>query len=148
MHTVVVQQQITTIELMKEQSKKQKKTKNKRIEISCMKGLICKGLKVQNSTLQKIRKILRKKINDMVALTIVEPVLSGHPLLCSQFSKFRTFAHTNAVIVSCIKRPRPPFSRPMFVFLCSFCLCKAATLELKPKATCDFTRYFIGSDCV
>ena len=40
MHTVVVQQQITTIELMKEQSKKQKKTKNKRIKISCMKGLI------------------------------------------------------------------------------------------------------------
>ena len=39
MHTVVVQQQITTIELMKEQSKKQKKTKNKRIKISCMKGL-------------------------------------------------------------------------------------------------------------
>ena len=40
MYTVVVQQQITTIELMKEQSKKQKKTKNKRIKISCMKGLI------------------------------------------------------------------------------------------------------------
>ena len=39
MHTVVVQQQITTIELMKEQSKKQKKRKNKRIKISCMKGL-------------------------------------------------------------------------------------------------------------
>ena len=39
MHTVVVQEQITTIELMKEQSKKQKKTKNKRIKISCMKGL-------------------------------------------------------------------------------------------------------------
>ena len=39
MHTVVVQQQITTIELMKEQSKKQKKTKNKSIKISCMKGL-------------------------------------------------------------------------------------------------------------
>ena len=31
MHTVVMQQQITTIELMKEQSKKQKKTKNKNI---------------------------------------------------------------------------------------------------------------------
>ena len=43
MHTVVVQQQITTIELMslvmKEQSKKQKKTKKKRIKISCKKGL-------------------------------------------------------------------------------------------------------------
>ena len=41
MHTVVVQQQITTIELMEEQSKKQKKTKNKRIKISCMKWLNC-----------------------------------------------------------------------------------------------------------
>ena len=40
MHTVVVQQQITIIELMKEQSKKQKKTKNKRIKISCMKRLM------------------------------------------------------------------------------------------------------------
>ena len=33
------------------------------------------------------------------------PVLSGHPLLSGQFSKSRFFAHTNAVSVTCIKRP-------------------------------------------
>ena len=32
------------------------------------------------------------------------PVLSGHPLLSSQFSKSRFFAHTNAVFVTCIRR--------------------------------------------
>ena len=33
------------------------------------------------------------------------PVLSGHPLLSGQFSKSRLFAHTNAVFVTCIRRP-------------------------------------------
>ena len=33
------------------------------------------------------------------------PVLCGHPLLSGQFLKFRFFAHTNAVFVTCIRRP-------------------------------------------
>ena len=33
------------------------------------------------------------------------PVLSGHPLLNGQFLKSRLFAHTNAVFVTCIRRP-------------------------------------------
>ena len=32
-------------------------------------------------------------------------VLSGHPLLSGQFLKSRLFAHTNAVFVTCIRRP-------------------------------------------
>ena len=39
MQTVVVQQQITTLELMKEQRERQNRTKNKRIKKSCLKGL-------------------------------------------------------------------------------------------------------------
>ena len=46
MHTVAVQQQITTIELMKEQSKKQKKTKKNMYER-------VKLIRVQNSFLEK-----------------------------------------------------------------------------------------------
>ena len=41
------------------------------------------------------------------------PVLSGHPLLSGQFSKSRFFAHTNAVFVSCIRRP--PCGRSMLI---------------------------------
>ena len=33
------------------------------------------------------------------------PVLSGHPLLSGQFTKSRLFPHTNAVFVTCIRRP-------------------------------------------
>ena len=33
------------------------------------------------------------------------PVLSGHPLLSGQFSKSRFCAHTNAIFVTCIRRP-------------------------------------------
>ena len=33
------------------------------------------------------------------------PVLSGHPLLSGHFLKSRLFAHTNAVFVTCIRRP-------------------------------------------
>ena len=33
------------------------------------------------------------------------PVLSGHPLLSGHFLKSRFFAHTNAVFVTCIRRP-------------------------------------------
>ena len=33
------------------------------------------------------------------------PVLSGHPLLSGQFLKSRLFAHTNAVFVTCVRRP-------------------------------------------
>ena len=33
------------------------------------------------------------------------PVLSGHPLLSGQFSKSRFFAHTNAIFVTCVRRP-------------------------------------------
>ena len=33
------------------------------------------------------------------------PVLSGHPLLSGQFSKSWFFAHTNAIFVTCIRRP-------------------------------------------
>ena len=61
MHTVVVQQQITTIELMKEQSKTQKKTKNERIKISCMKELtsfacgVMKSINLYESNCSHIR---------------------------------------------------------------------------------------------
>ena len=57
------------------------------------------------------------------------PVLSGHPLLSGQLLKSRFLAHTNAVFVTCIRRP--PCSSPMFVFLCYFYLYLAATLEWK-----------------
>ena len=33
------------------------------------------------------------------------PVLSGHPLLSGQFLKSRFSAHTNAIFVTCIRRP-------------------------------------------
>ena len=53
------------------------------------------------------------------------PVLSGHPLLSGQFSKFRFFAHTNAVFVTCIRQP--PCSSPVFVFPYYLYLYYAAT---------------------
>ena len=45
-----------------------------------------------------------------IGVNIVEPVyngpvLSGHPLLSGQGSKSRLFPHTNAVFVTCIRRP-------------------------------------------
>ena len=43
----------------------------------------------------------------------VEPLYNG-PVLSGQFSKFRIFAHKNTVIVTCIKRPWPLFSSPIF----------------------------------
>ena len=47
---------------------------------------------------------------DWWILITVEPVyngpaLSGHPLLSGQFSKSRFCAHTNAIFVTCIRRP-------------------------------------------
>jgi len=54
------------------------------------------------------------------------PVLRGHPLLSSQFSKSQFFAHTNAVFVTCIKRSPllsgrgHPVAVLCFVFLCYF----------------------------
>ena len=62
------------------------------------------------------------------------PVLSGHPLLSGQFSKSRLFAHTNAVFVTCIRRPPLLSGRghPVAVLCLSFFVIFtriAATLE-------------------
>ena len=44
-------------------------------------------------------------VNNTVEPVYNGPVLSGHPLLSGQFLKSQFFAHTNAVFVTCIRRP-------------------------------------------
>ena len=49
---------------------------------------------------------INKIFNKRPITDIFEPVYNG-PILSGQFSKSPFFAHTNAVFVTCIRRPRP-----------------------------------------
>ena len=49
---------------------------------------------------------INKIFNKRPITDIFEPVYNG-PVLSGQFSKSPFFAHTNAVFVTCIRRPRP-----------------------------------------
>ena len=76
------------------------------------------------------------------------PVLSGHPQLSGQFSKSRLFAHTNAVFVTCIRRPPLLSGRghPVAVLCLSFfviftCIKRSPLNGNLP--ICYFMRYFI-----
>ena len=71
---------------------------------------------------------INKIFNKRPITDIFEPVYNG-PVLSGQFSKSPFFAHTNAVFVTCIRRP--PCKSSIFVFLCYFYLYLAANLGRK-----------------
>ena len=75
---------------------------------------------------------INKIFNKSPITDTFEPVYNG-PVLSGQFSKSPFFAHTNAVFVTCIRRPRPrpPCKSSIFVFLCYFYLYSAANLGRK-----------------
>ena len=75
---------------------------------------------------------INKIFNKRPITDTFEPVYNG-PVLSGQFSKSPFFAHTNAVFVTCIRRPRPrpPCKSSIFVFLCYFYLYSAANLGRK-----------------
>ena len=114
-------------------------------------------IKVARCCSFKKKKLVKMKMFLMTlnlgnALT-VEPVyngtvLSGHPLLSGQFSKSRLFVHTNAVFVTCIRRPPLLSGRghPVAVLCLSFFVI-FTSIKRPPlngnRAICYFMQYFV-----
>ena len=74
----------------------------------------------------------KRPITDTFEPVYNGPVFSDHPLLSGQFSKSRFFAHTNAVFVTCIRRPHGsghPLEVPCLSFFVIFTCIKRPPLD-------------------